>query len=211
MSNRQGRGPAMWRRRLNARCEAYRSAVTCLILLTLLGSFVRSAKADADQEQCSCNLQVRGLNKVGSKTVNAAACVRHQFQSWCDIYVSALENTAQHRNLVVAMLNAGTAGTPAAGTALFSNLFDSYANAVAATSPGLAGRLRSDGEKLKSLTNDANNARLITKCIDDFRMKEAVSDRETQVSCSVGEVSKWLSVTFEIEDSSYTFLLAPTR
>jgi hypothetical protein len=94
---------------------------------------------------------------------------------------------------------------------LFSNLFDSYANAVAATNPGLADRLRADGEKLKSLANDAKNARLIAKCIDDFRMKEPISDREKDVSCSVGEVSKWLSVTFDIEDGSYSFLLAPTR
>ena len=191
--------------------SAKTSAVICLIFLTILGPFVRSAKADADQEQCSCNIQVSGLDKVGSKTVNAAACVRHQFRSWCDIYVSALENTQQHRNLVVAMLNAGTAGSPAAGTALFFNLFDSYANAMASTNPGLAGRLRADGEKLKSLANDASNAGLIAKCIDDFRVKEPVSYPQGQVSCSVGEVSKWLSVTFRIEDSSYTFLLAPNR
>jgi hypothetical protein len=64
----------MWLCSLNARFEA--SAVICLIFLTLLGPFVRSGKADADQEQCSCNLQVSGLNKVGSKTVNAATVLR---------------------------------------------------------------------------------------------------------------------------------------
>lgn len=198
----------MWKteRGIGSRFAGWLIVLTALYCLAPFGP---PARADADQEQCSCNLQISGINKAGSRTANAAACVRHQFQNWCEIYVAALENTRQQHDLVVAVINAGSGGNAAALTPLLMGLFNDYAKSIVSTQPGASARLQHDGAQLESLMKNQDNAALISKCVLAFRSRETVNYQIGDISCSVGEVSKWLSVTFRIEDDRYTYLLAP--
>ena len=170
--------------------------------------FANTAKAEADQEQCTCNISISGAGKTGSKTVNAAACVRHQFQNWCEIFVAALENTREQHNLVVAVIAMGAQGvTPAP---LFMALFDNYAKSATGATPEMMNRLQGDRKLLEARVNDRENVQLFTNCARDFATKEKnVNYRTDTFSCSVGEVSKWLAVSFKVEDGVYTYLFAP--
>ena len=128
--------------------SAKTSAVICLIFLTILGPSSVQRKPMRIKSNAAATYRSAGLIRLALKlSMQPHACDINS--DWCDIYMYLARKRWRHRNLVVAMLNAGTAGSPAAGTALFFNLFDSYANAVASTNPGLAGHLRAEAQPLQ--------------------------------------------------------------
>jgi hypothetical protein len=166
-----------------------------------------AADADPTKEQCTCSLSK--TSKVGSWTVNAAACIRHDFPSWCDVYVRALESTPQHQQLLTALLDAEKNADvdPSKLIAAIDGWFDRYVKAVSEKPRDIKFPFEDDRKAIDVALRE--NSKTVAECIRMFRDRKPVQFNEKTLSCSVGEISKWLSITIERDGRRYTFLLAP--
>jgi hypothetical protein len=174
-------------------------------LCFLFAGAVFAADGDATKEQCTCNIAA----KVGSSTENAAACVRQHFENWCKIYVAALEGGTSHQRLVASVYNAGIAASQntAQMTDLLAGLYEGLVNSTRPTDQASAQMMGAD----KGLVFDAikRHGPLVGGCVQAFRDKRPITVQDGNITCSVGELSKWLSLTVVVEGRRYSFLLAP--
>ena len=182
-----------------------------ILTMSLTGAATRPAFAGADKQQCTCNLKnPSSSGKVGSVTVNASACVRHHYGNWCDIYVAAMEHSRRRQQLYISMVSASSdiKKTSAQLDAVFMQMFDRYAASTARLDKEAAGRLDKDRGQLNRLIRQYTS--LMARCIRFFADHKPTKFHEGAMSCSIGDISGWMSISFNLDGHTYSFLMAPS-
>jgi hypothetical protein len=194
--------------------EASRGRAFLVCLLTLAAALPWSAApttaSDASKEQCSC-LVAHDASRAGAEAVNAAACVRQQLGSWCDIFVATLEGTVSQQQFVLALLSAGEAvkrGDPKILAALLIELLDNFSRNTSGD-PHRAVILDQDRKILEA--EIFAGSEFIARCIEWFSVGEVVSSSAGRLSCRIGRVSHWMTIGVSVEDREYAYLIAPPQ
>lgn len=205
-----------------------------LLCAAMFAGFSSASLAQATRDKCTCAIDG---DTVGSVVLNAGACLQTRKSNWCDVQVSALQQSNRHSRIVGTINSAseqftGEGRVDALGEVLKS-LLDEYVDGLERHQDTLREWMAANGvddsatmdrtssEKelieqarstLDSVLPDISDA--FGACLVAFAAREPLDGRPgfDQANCGVNETTGWLSILIVVAaDASVEFLIGPLQ
>ena len=169
-----------------------------------------SMAADATREKCTCDTKPGSIQDNGARINNAVACWSREDvgREWCTISVEAIEGDARHEKIISELLRLQS--DPAGMTGFLQ--MQAEQGSLESTSKPSTLEFDEAREALPALIKSFDKE--TTACVAGFlRYRESKEQfdpiKEGAFSCSIGEATGWLRMSFQIGDVRFVYMVAP--